>query len=339
MKKIKFILLFILSIIFMPNVKADITNINGILISSEEYNNLLNLGYDDDEINNMSLDIFEKNKDIKSELSAKVAKYYKTIYKIKNNPSETMTQSLNNISATTIEISKEEYEAVDDNLISEEIISPLGDETTTNSYQKMVTTMSYISSLKQYKVKNVLTWKKMPVNRSYDIIGMANNSAVSEPVNNTYEGYTKYSRKDSCTEETINYTSTHSSGWKKTSTGAGVTFKLPDTTIYKKYSWNDLLGSPKYVCTNKKYKTGAIGTYNASLTTTSISTTISYNLSKVSGAALNVYGGYKHAIKVISSPSFSIGFGNGATIGVSASIENKFDSMDDTHIRIENPKW
>ena len=78
MKKI--FLLLIISIIMIAKVNADIISDNKVFISSNEYNNLVNLGFSDEEIDTMSYDIYLENEDILSELIDKQIKYYKTIY-------------------------------------------------------------------------------------------------------------------------------------------------------------------------------------------------------------------------------------------------------------------
>lgn len=64
----------------IAKVNADIISDNKVFISSNEYNNLVNLGFSDEEIDTMSYDIYLENEDILSELIDKQIKYYKTIY-------------------------------------------------------------------------------------------------------------------------------------------------------------------------------------------------------------------------------------------------------------------
>lgn len=329
MKKI--ILAIIISAFMIINVNADIVNENKICISNSEYNNLINLGFSHDEIETMQYDIYTKNKDIQSELIGKQIKYYKTVYRM--NSINIMSTSQSRMVQTT-EISEEEFNKSDDK--NEFIIN--GNEIVQTEYKKMELSLSYISSSKQYRTKNVLTWKKMPFNRSYVIIAMANNNAVSEPVANTYHADIFYKTYNTCLQTTSSSTKTSGFTYKKTPSGAGVSFILPSDS-YINYSWNDLLGQ-SYPCVDIKYKNGATGTYSAPQKISAMRITLYYNLSKVSKAALNSYGSYRHSTSSISAnPSFSITPGSAPSIGIAPTLNSKFDSMNDTQITISSPKW
>ena len=329
MKKI--FLLLIISIIMIAKVNADIISDNKVFISSNEYNNLVNLGFSDEEIDTMSYDIYLENKDILSELIDKQIKYYKTIY-IYSNVSTMNTSQPRRVQ--TLEISEEEYNNSDEE--NDFIIK--GNEIVQTEYKKMELSLSYISSSNQYRTKNVLTWRKMPSNRSYDVIAMANNNAVSEPVANTYHKDITYSTYNSCLQTTSTTTRTSGFTLQKSPSGAEATFVLPSDS-YIDYSWNDLIGQ-SYPCVDQMHKTGAIGTYSAPQTIKSMKITLYYNLSKVSNAALNAYGSYRHSTSSISvSPSFSITPGGSPSIGFGTTLNTKFDSMSDTHITIASPLW
>lgn len=313
------------------NANADVVNENKIYISNDEYNNLINLGFSKEEIESIPYDVYIKNKDIQAELVDKQIKYYKTIY-ILNNVS---TMDISQVKRfQTIEINEEEFNKSDEQ--NEFIIN--GNEIVQTEYKKMELSLSYISSKKQYRTKNVLTWKKMPSNRSYDVIAMANNNAVSEPVSNTYHTDMYYKTYNTCLQTTTSSTKTNGFTYTKTPSGAGASFILPSDS-YIKYSWNDLLGQ-NYPCVDTRYKNGATGTYNAPQKITSMRITLYYNLSKVSKASLNAYGSYRHSTSSISiNPSFSISPGSYPSIGLAPTLNSNFDSMSDTQITISSPAW
>lgn len=56
-----------------------IKNINGIEISDETFNNLLSLGFTEDEIENMSEEAYNLNKNLKGEIVASQTQYLKII--------------------------------------------------------------------------------------------------------------------------------------------------------------------------------------------------------------------------------------------------------------------
>lgn len=327
-KNVILIIMLSLLIIYAPKVYADTITKTGLVVSQKEYNNLLNLGFSKEEIDQMSKEVFDENKNIEATLIATDTKYYKSTFK-KNSKKRNEEYTF----ISTEEITKLEYE----NEINNDKLRS-SDEIVNTEYKKMTLSLSFISSSKQYRVKNVLTWKKMPSTRSYDIIAIGNNNSVSEPIANTYHADITYSTYDTCL--TTNYSNYKTDGftWTKSSQGAGATFTLPKNSS-KEYNWNELLGI-EYPCVDTSHKLGPNGTYNAPLNITGITTTMYFNLSKVSKAALNAYGSYRHSKKSISiSPSFSIVPGGSPSISLNASLSSKYDSMSDTHITILNPKW
>ena len=170
-------------------------------MTEEEYNNLLNLGFTEDEIYYMSEESFELNKDTLATLVSKNQKYYKTIYTDLNG------------SSTSMEITKDEYD-------TQSMIDPKG--TVNTEYKTIVSTMSKLTSTFRYKVS--VAWNRMPGTRSYDIIGVGFEDPVSiaTPVYFTY----RYCYSDgSCTNSTLNY------GKKSLSTGGSAIYKLPSDNI------------------------------------------------------------------------------------------------------------
>ena len=122
---------------------SDIVNYNNILITKKEYYNLLNLGFSENEILNMSLDEYNFNKDLKGLVVSQ-----NTIYLDEKN------NVLNNsISAFGIQAGYIETAA-----------------------KQMTTTI--ISFSNQYRYKISLEWKKIPSTRSYDIIGIGTDNNV-----------------------------------------------------------------------------------------------------------------------------------------------------------------
>lgn len=172
-------------------------NYYGIKMTNQEYNNLLNLGFTEDEIYYMLEETFEENKDITANLVATNNKYYKTVY----------TDLIGNSYST--EITKNEYE-------NESLMVPRG--TVTTEYKKMVSTMSQLDNSFRYKV--TLVWNRIPSTKSYDIIGVGfeDNVSISGLVNFSY---TYADTNGNYTTSTLHY------GKKSTSTGGSAVYKIP----------------------------------------------------------------------------------------------------------------
>lgn len=185
-------------IILLGNVSAaEYINYYNISMTSQQYNNLLNLGFSENEIYYMSQETFDINKDIEGQLVAENNKYYKTIYTdLAGNP-------------YTTEISEEEYN-------NQSSMDQRG--TVTTEYKNMVTTISKLTNTFRYKV--TLAWRRMPAVRSYDIIGIGfdDDVYISSPV---YFSYTYCISDGSCTNSAQYYDR------KKLSTGGSAVYKLP----------------------------------------------------------------------------------------------------------------
>jgi len=182
---------------------SNYVNYRGISMTDEEYNNLINLGFTEDEIYYMGEDMFNQNKNIESSLESVNEKYYKTIY-----------TDLNGGNYST-ELTEDEYNNQSSNNMRGYV------ET---SYKKLVTTISKNSD-NSFRFKSSLIWKQFPAVRSYDIIGMGFNN------NNIYInaglvfGYYYCDSSGNCPESTAHYNR------KELSTGGGVVYKLPSGDI------------------------------------------------------------------------------------------------------------
>lgn len=223
----------------------------------------------------------EENNDFS--LVSEETKYYKTV---------TPLFSSSSSHSTTYEISKEEYDAVDlENLRS----NPTTYETT---YKSM--TSSILQNGSYYRYKNVLTWKKMPSTRSYDIIAIGFLPTVKIHNNTTYfSQYYCYSSGAGCYTTTTNYPQVFSAG-------AGTSFALPTGGL-------STLQQTFYFDVEKN-------------TTNTINTQVSY-------------ADYSHATSTVSlndSKKYTVS-GSGA-IFLNTSISSYYDSMS-TAIATWNGTW
>lgn len=123
----------------------DFLNSNNILITGTEYQNLINLGFTENEILNMTLDEYKINKNLKGKIVAQNIIYFDKQNNILNNKNNILTFGL----------------------------QPGYIETAS---KKMTTTIVLINDKYRYKVS--LEWKKIPSTRSYDIIGIGIDNSV-----------------------------------------------------------------------------------------------------------------------------------------------------------------
>lgn len=176
---------------------SEYINYYNISMTSQQYNNLLNLGFSEDEIYYMDQNTFESNKDLSGELVSKNNKYYKTIY-----------TGLDGNSYST-EISEDEYE-------NQSSMNTRG--TVSTEYKNMVTTITRLTNTFRYKV--TLAWKQMPSFRGYDIIGIGFNDDVYISSSLYFSYYYCLASGDCTTSTLYNYRQT-------TTTGGSVVYKLP----------------------------------------------------------------------------------------------------------------
>lgn len=190
-------LLFVFGL-YIGQANADeYENYYGITMTSQQYNNLLNQGFSEDEIYYMSEETFVLNKDVTATLVAQNQKYYKTVY-----------TNLNGDTYST-EITKEEYD-------NQSLMDPRG--TVNTEYKNMISTISKLTNTFRYKV--TVNWNKIPSTKSYDIIGIGfeDNIYISSLVNFSYT----YADSDgNYTTSTLDY------GNYKTSTGGSAVYKIP----------------------------------------------------------------------------------------------------------------
>lgn len=151
----KFIFLVLISIIFIfPNVvnAESITNINGIVISEQEYNDFLKL-YSSDYIMNMSLEKYNKLKTLNFDDITTSTKYIETTYN-------------QNLRLTTErEVTEEEYNNYNP-------VMPLLDDGAASyetTMKKLV--LSIVGGTTWNYAVVAATWKAIPSTRSYDLIG------------------------------------------------------------------------------------------------------------------------------------------------------------------------
>lgn len=261
-------------------------NSNNVAMTESQIENLKNLGFTDKQIELMDQEEFDNNKDLDGEVLTETVKYYKTI--TIENPGVSLYSLENTPITISKEITEEEYNS------SENTAQTFGlvDGKTETKMKKMVSTIIAVNG--RYRLKNTVYWKSAPHIRSYDIIGIGNDSTVSGIPSTKY-----FKRIADISAGNYSYYDMSTTGtWTQKPTGYAVTFKIP------------LNKTDGYVKTMEIYMYYEVD----KLTTATIKT-------------LNAYGDYKHStIGVSSSISSSIDIGTGG-ISLSAALEKKFDSI------------
>lgn len=204
-KKITLLLSLIILIPCVVLANEKYVNYYGIEMSEEEYNNLVGLGFTENEIYYMLEDDFNYNKDIESKLESSTTNYYVNV---------TRYDATGKImSSNDTQISEDEYNMPVQLLAYNGYIE--------TSYKKMTTTIS--KSGDYYRAKVNLVWKTMPAVRSYDIIGLG-----FDPFVYVY-GDLHFSQTYCIT--VYCKTSTKINNDSYSLTGAGVSFELPSKDI------------------------------------------------------------------------------------------------------------
>jgi hypothetical protein len=216
----KWFLLSIAVAIMLPiSVKADETeetvyyiNNNGISMTEREYNNLLNVGFKDFEIQNMNIDTFNTNKDYDDAfVEAEAHRYYKTVY-----------SEIDGSVISNEEITKYEFDHAN--------LNCRGDGEVVTGYKDLTSTITYLASnAKRFRAS--LHWLSIPSKRSYDIIGAGFSDANIYVSSGAPSLETTY-----CTSSTNCTTVNSGYNYKVTASGAGASFQLPSGYIISLYS-------------------------------------------------------------------------------------------------------
>lgn len=274
------LLLIIPTFVFAETADVYYTNENGIEMTYEEYEHLINLGFDDLDIQFMTKDEFMEHVNATGEVIATNEKYYKVV----GSPIE---------GYQTYEVSENEYLNSD----SQNQIVPFVSSYHETTYKKLTTNISTYNSNYRYQV--ALEWKNIPATRSYDIIGIGYDSNVVQ----------KY--QDVHFQEYISYVGGGTDTWttyapQSFTFGEGASFPLPVSTtvgaltqkfwflISKKTNSSSVIlratGDYKHATSSvsyensRKYEVNAAGidlnssvsSYYDSMTTASVTTTVNW---------------------------------------------------------------
>ena len=245
------------------NAGAYYTNYNNIEMTENEYNNLVELGFTEDEIYLMGNTEFEANKDIEATLVSATEKYYKTTTIIQNG----ITTSSSEV------ISKEQYELEKD---ATPVTRSIYNGLVTTDYKHMLMEMSQLNDV-EMRLKITLTWLNIPSTRSNDIIGIGFEQAYVDINSSIYfqQNYTNSSGSHSSVtsiKQTFN-------------TGASAVFDLPNGTIsaLSSYMYYDVIKVDEDYTINNM---DAGGDYAHATSTISETNALKHSVNHVSGIVL-----------------------------------------------------
>lgn len=207
-----------------------------IEISLEERENLISLGFTEEEIQNMSSEEYLLNKDLEGEVVASTTQFLKVIEPIQTSKYSTFSsseiQSVTTQKPVIIEMDEESYYnelAMKDTKNTKEFSTSATSDYTTTSYKKMTTLITKLST-NNYRLKNSVVWSKIPANKHVDVSGIGINQTYWAPTPGSQyakQNWTKYSICTGTEAGSATYT-TSSTKWSKGAGGYAVKMNLPN---------------------------------------------------------------------------------------------------------------
>lgn len=200
----KLFLLLVLSFMIIPiMVLADDTyyiNHGRTEITSQEYDNLLSLGFEEREIYGMSVDEFNANRNLTGEIVHKATLDLSEFPQLSLNPDENIGGGLVNYSTI------------------------VGGSTGETNYKKLTVYIISVNDGAYYRFKNTLEWQQIPYRRSWDVIAIGYDSSKLEI------GISTTFYQEWCTSST-NCDSSFSANYYSLSNAEAVVFKLRSGTL------------------------------------------------------------------------------------------------------------
>jgi len=203
MKRTIYFLIAAIGILIPVTAEAEGYN-QSIDMTESEYNNLLNLGFTEEEVYFMGEEEYLNNKDLVGEVVGQTVEYY--------------ASTTNDFTgeSSNYKVSKDEFEA------GRPLIMLRGGPYVETGYKKMTTTITAVGTRFMYKV--TLEWKNMPAVRSIDVLGIGIHS------NNVYIYSSIFFQQNFCLSSGGCSTST-AHGPKISATGGAAYFYLPTVSI------------------------------------------------------------------------------------------------------------
>ena len=331
------------------NAKS-IKNNYGILLTENDVINLKNLGFSNEEIMNMPENVVNDNKNILSQLIDNNTIYIKSVYIYeKNNAILDESQGLifnnnnyNLINIINTEITENEYQDIANDEFFDIVYNSNPQIHVTNA-KKLTTSISYISSIKQYRLKNELVWKKTPSYRGNDLFGISGPSATQIPVSGSQNAYGSWDDYDTCRLIHTSKNKQYTNKWYFQSEGYAVFFQIPKDYT-EEIVWNTQYDNIPYPCKDGNIVL-PVGSTTKMHTMSNMIFTFYYNVAKQNdGSSVNAFGSYQHTVKNLTlgtnfGLSLSPNGGLGGAFNINASFSSYFDNMGGTYAQVLNPEW
>lgn len=306
MKRIMSFSLLLTMIIIPLKANASTINNNGIEITDEQYERILGLGFTNNEIMNMEQDFFDELMKGQVYSTTEIVKYYKDGY------------SFRGLETPVVEITKEEYDAINKNSSN---ISTCTDKVfETNAKKLTLVVNNYSVDGKQKLVLAKLEWKYVPKVKSTDVFAiMTDGQLKTTPSATQVMKELGFFPISNCQRQYIENETTYSSShpnWTVTPTGTtlhytGIGIAMP-------------LNTKVQSCTNRVgLHLGVIQGYEFRINTFVTAT---------SGNTVTLRTSYQHATSSVSvSDAKNYKFSSSGLGGVikfnSSSISSKYDAM------------
>lgn len=323
-KNLIMILMLFLMLISLKKVNAKgIISDRGFEISYEEINRLKNIGFSEEQIYAMEESIFNENKNIVGRVITQKTRFYKTTI-VYNDNNLQVNSSDSNFNVVNEEISEEEYNSLSTEMNNSISINRNQPGVVSTEYKQL--TSSIIQVGDKYRLKVDLTWKKMPSQRSSDILTLAHNGLTS-PIPNSKYFQQIWVYDNPCQNSSERGTSSEGR-WKTTVDLYGKVFSLPSDKLCTVPSSNPLV-TP----TVKTMKIKSLSSY------------LYYDINKVTSPVhvIDAYGDYAHAVKKVAiDVAFNFGFdGSKPSVGISftPSLVSSYDEMNTAHAYWDGLNW
>lgn len=225
-------------------------------LTTEEINHLKSLGFQEHEIENMTQEEYDLNKNLKGEVVSEDEKFVKVVKVPSKNQPFTALDSNDDEEYISIELDEATYNKEVAELKNKEKINTYGyiPDGSSTSYKRMVTTIVKLST-NEFRVKNAVNWSTMPFWRYIDISAVGINSAHYYPqVNSQYGAQSWVTKNAFGTQKSHSATYTSNSDkWNKKEGGYGLRMNLPNND--QEYSANvTTLSSYMYYTAYKENK-------------------------------------------------------------------------------------
>ena len=263
-KQKNYIKFFLFIILLIPlSAKANVVQ------DYNTYNKLLNLGFTNDEIKNMSVKEIEMNKNLNGTIVAKNIKYLKTDDYYVNDEI---------VLSKTTELTQNKY-----NNMNTDTKRSIQNGYIETSYKKLTTTI--ISTNFGYRYKVSLEWKTIPKHRGYDIIGIGINNDVYISSSFTFKQNYCYSNG--------NCSYSYECLPKETSYGGAALFLLPSSNSINSLNSYLYFNISKKVASSTLTRLEAYGDYSHNTKNISLNNANTYNIYSngihISSQYLNYY--------------------------------------------------